>query len=89
MQEARAAGCRSSAEVERYIERKRKREVEEGVPRKESSQIGPTSQESCQGNLSSITDSGIAAFSAGELLSEPVSCQITAFEMNSSVTQLV
>ncbi|XP_018628646.1 transcriptional adapter ADA2b isoform X1 [Nicotiana tomentosiformis] len=71
MQEARAAGCRSSAEVERYIERKRKREVEEGVPRKESSQIGPTSQEICQGNLSSITDSGIAAFSAGELLSEP------------------
>lgn len=37
LKEARAAGCRSSAEVDRYLERKRMREVEEGVPRKESS----------------------------------------------------
>lgn len=90
LKEARAAGCRSSAEVDRYLERKRRREVEEGLPRKESSQIGPMSQESLNmpasseslglhsnrkptshAILSSITDSGVAAVSAEELLSEP------------------
>ncbi|KAH0670246.1 hypothetical protein KY289_024739 [Solanum tuberosum] len=90
LKEAKAAGCRSSAEVDRYLERKRKKEVEEGVPRKGSSQIGPVIQESLnipasseslgihsnrkpcsQAILSSDTDSGVPAFSAGELLSEP------------------
>ncbi|KAM3345185.1 transcriptional adapter ADA2b isoform X1 [Capsicum galapagoense] len=90
LKESRAAGCHSSTEVDRYLERKRKRELEDGVPRKESSQIGPMSQESLnmpassdslgthsnrkpcsQANLSSINDSGVAALSAGELLSEP------------------
>ncbi|KAM3268242.1 transcriptional adapter ADA2b isoform X1 [Capsicum chacoense] len=46
LKESRAAGCHSSTEVDRYLERKRKRELEDGVPRKESSQIGPMSQES-------------------------------------------
>lgn len=105
MQEAKAAGCRSSAEVDRYLERKRKKEVEEGVPRKGSSQIGPMSQESLnipasseslgihsnrkpcsQAILSSDTNAGVPAFSAGELLSEPVSFQISVFERNSLAT---
>ncbi|XP_031105327.1 transcriptional adapter ADA2-like [Ipomoea triloba] len=39
LQEARAAGCRTSAEAERYVEQKRKREVEENTRRvKESMQ---------------------------------------------------
>lgn len=41
MQEARAAGCRTACEAERYIEQKMKREVEENARRvKESSQAG-------------------------------------------------
>lgn len=45
MQEARAAGCRTSAEANRYLELKRKRESEENARRtKESAQIGPSSQ---------------------------------------------
>lgn len=36
--------------------------------------------------LSSITDSGVAAVSAEELLSEPVSFQITVFKRISSAT---
>ncbi|XP_051135733.1 transcriptional adapter ADA2-like isoform X3 [Andrographis paniculata] len=43
LQEARAAGCRTSAEAERYIEQKLKREAEENARRvKESSQAGPS-----------------------------------------------
>ncbi|KAF3668654.1 hypothetical protein FXO38_07990 [Capsicum annuum] len=55
LREARAAGCCSSAEVDRYIERKRKREVEGDVPRKESSQIGLLIQESL--NMPASSDS--------------------------------
>lgn len=44
-QDARAAGCRTSAEADRYLKQKRKREVEENARRvKESSQGGPSSQ---------------------------------------------
>ncbi|KAH6764766.1 ADA2 2B [Perilla frutescens var. frutescens] len=43
LQEARAAGCRTAGEAERYIEQKMKREVEENSRRvKESSQAGPS-----------------------------------------------
>ncbi|XP_059662873.1 transcriptional adapter ADA2-like [Cornus florida] len=43
LQEARAAGCRTSAEAERYIAQKRKKEVEESSRRvKESTQAGPS-----------------------------------------------
>lgn len=43
MQEARAAGCCTSGEAERYIEQKMKREIEENARRvKESSQAGPS-----------------------------------------------
>lgn len=41
MQEARAAGCRTACEAERFIEQKMKREFEENARRlKESSQAG-------------------------------------------------
>ncbi|KAJ4980768.1 hypothetical protein NE237_031605 [Protea cynaroides] len=43
LQEARAAGCRLSADAYRYIEQKRKKEAEENAHRvKESSQSGPS-----------------------------------------------
>ncbi|KAM7492414.1 hypothetical protein LguiA_035335 [Lonicera macranthoides] len=43
LQEARASGCRTSADAEIYIERKRKREAEENARRvKENSQVGPS-----------------------------------------------
>ncbi|KDP29296.1 hypothetical protein JCGZ_19399 [Jatropha curcas] len=45
LKEARAAGCRTSAEADRYREEKRKREAEESSQRaKESSQVGPSNQ---------------------------------------------
>lgn len=43
LQEARAAGCRTSADAERYIEQKRKREAEENARKvKDNSQAGPS-----------------------------------------------
>nr|XP_043623741.1 transcriptional adapter ADA2-like isoform X2 [Erigeron canadensis] len=43
LQEARAAGCRTSADAERYIEQKRKREAEESARRvKDNVQPGPS-----------------------------------------------
>ena len=43
LQEARAAGCRNSAEADRYLAQKRKREAEESARRtKESAQGGPS-----------------------------------------------
>ncbi|XP_042479356.1 transcriptional adapter ADA2-like isoform X2 [Macadamia integrifolia] len=43
LQEARSAGCRLSAEADRYIEQKRKKEAEENARRvKESTQSGPS-----------------------------------------------
>lgn len=46
LQEARAAGCRTSAEAERYLVQKRRRVAEENALRtKESAlQVGPSSQ---------------------------------------------
>ncbi|KAJ0081737.1 hypothetical protein Patl1_09674 [Pistacia atlantica] len=45
LKEARAAGCRTSAEADRYLELKRKREAEEASRRsKDSAQVGPSSQ---------------------------------------------
>jgi len=41
IQEARAAGCRTSAEADTYLEKKRKREAEENAHRaKDSAQAG-------------------------------------------------
>lgn len=43
MQDARAAGCRTSAEANKFIEQKRKKEAEENAQRmKESGQAGPS-----------------------------------------------
>lgn len=45
MQEAQVAGCRTSAEADRYLEHKRKREAEESACRaKENAQVGPSNQ---------------------------------------------
>lgn len=45
MQDAQAAGCRTSAEADRYLEQKRKREAEESSQRaKENAQAGPGNQ---------------------------------------------
>lgn len=45
MQEAQSAGCRTSAEADRFLEHKRKREAEDSARRaKETAQIGPSSQ---------------------------------------------
>jgi hypothetical protein len=45
IQEARASGCRTAAEADRYLEQKRKREAEESARRaKENAQVGPSSQ---------------------------------------------
>lgn len=45
MQEAQSAGCRTSAEADRYLEHKRKREAEDSARRaKETAQVGPSSQ---------------------------------------------
>lgn len=90
-QEARAAGCRSSAEADRYLEQKR-READDGVNRKENSQAGPSSQESLSvplssdsfgtystttsaGQANSSTDLDFVPISGANLLSESVSLQ--------------
>lgn len=52
LKEARAAGCRSSTEADRYLEQKR-REAEDGASLKESYQAGPSSQESLSVPVSS------------------------------------
>ncbi|XP_021676501.2 transcriptional adapter ADA2b isoform X2 [Hevea brasiliensis] len=45
LKEARAAGCRTSVEADKYLEEKRKREAEESSHRaKESVQVGPSNQ---------------------------------------------
>lgn len=43
MQEAQAAGCRTAAEADRYLEQKRKKEAEENSRRlKDNAQVGPS-----------------------------------------------
>lgn len=88
IQEARAAGCRSSAEADRYLEQKR-REGDDGANRKENSQAGPSSQESLSvsdsfgtystttsaGQANSWTDLDFVPISGANLLSESVSVQ--------------
>ncbi|CAK7323298.1 unnamed protein product [Dovyalis caffra] len=45
LKEAQAAGCRTSAEADRYLEQKRKKEAEENSRRlKDSAQVGPSNQ---------------------------------------------
>ena len=64
------AGCRSTAEAERYLGRKRKRESEEGMNRgKESSPV--------QASSSYVNDLDMIGFNESQLLSESVSCLVT------------
>ncbi|KAL2932241.1 Transcriptional adapter ADA2b [Bienertia sinuspersici] len=81
MQEARAAGCRTSAEADKYFELKRKREAEEKALR-ENSQLGqnatvaseagkdPTSLIHGQTVFTSANDLDFGRYPGEELLSE-------------------
>ncbi|CAN6913245.1 unnamed protein product [Brassica oleracea] len=63
LKEAQMAGCRSTAEAERYLGRKRKRESEEVMNRgKESSPV--------QASSSYVNDLGMIGFKESQLLSE-------------------
>ncbi|GLT25826.1 hypothetical protein SLA2020_182800 [Shorea laevis] len=76
LKEARAAGCRTSAEADRYLEMKRKREAEELSRRaKQGAQIGPSGQvgpgaSTGHGSSSSVSDLDIMGFQETQLLSE-------------------
>ncbi|XP_051133716.1 transcriptional adapter ADA2b-like isoform X2 [Andrographis paniculata] len=84
LKEAKAAGCRTSSEADRYLELKRQ-EAEDATGRKESSQAGPSSQESIPissdsfgtnstttstGQAHSSTDLDFASILGASLLSE-------------------
>lgn len=76
MQEARAAGCRTSAEADRYFENKRRREAEESSHRgKDSSQLGAGGQGPSSMHASSglANDLDVMGFNGSELLSDNVS----------------
>lgn len=81
-QEAQVAGCRSTAEAERYLGRKRKRENEEGMNRgKESGQFGQIvgemgSRPPVQASSSYVNDLDLIGFTESQLLSESVSVEI-------------
>ncbi|CAN8324768.1 unnamed protein product [Cochlearia groenlandica] len=76
LKEAQVAGCRSTAEAERYLGRKRKRENEEGMNRgKESGQFGQIAGEMgsrppVQGSSSYVNDLDLIGFTESQLLSE-------------------
>ncbi|CAN1260099.1 Transcriptional adapter ADA2b [Linum perenne] len=84
LKEARAAGCRTSIEADRYLEHKRKREADESSRRvKEGSQGGPNvlmasepvgkdsnTRPAGQGSSSYVNDLDITAFFDTQLLSE-------------------
>ncbi|XP_021766757.1 transcriptional adapter ADA2b-like [Chenopodium quinoa] len=80
LEEARAVGCRTSAEADKYFELKRKREAEESSRRaKESAQLGPASQlgqnaamtsETVKDPGSLIHELDIGRYPGEELLSE-------------------
>ncbi|KAI6704670.1 hypothetical protein NL676_007632 [Syzygium grande] len=73
LQEARAAGCRTSAEADRYFENKRRREAEESSHRgKDSSQLGAGGQGPSSMHASSglANDLDVMGFNGSELLSD-------------------
>ncbi|XP_031394515.1 transcriptional adapter ADA2a isoform X1 [Punica granatum] len=80
LQEARAAGCRTAAEANKFIDDKREREAEESSQRaKESAQAGPSSKVLPRLNYSKsevdgipmeLLDWDISDFPGAELLSE-------------------
>ncbi|KAI4305164.1 hypothetical protein L6164_028550 [Bauhinia variegata] len=74
--EAQAAGCRTSAEANRYLEHKRRREAEESTRRaKENSQTPPprSQMQDRQGLLltSSVNEMDVTGYYGADLLSEP------------------
>lgn len=83
LKEARAAGCHSSAEADKYNQEKRKKEAEESGRRKENAQAGltmPVSSDSVPAysnsrttqldDSSSLTDFDLMSFPMANLLSE-------------------
>ena len=81
-QEAQMAGCRSTAEAERYLARKRKRENEEGMMNrgKESGQFGAGemgTRPPVQASSSYVNDLDLIGFTESQLLSESVSVRDT------------
>ncbi|XP_071725147.1 transcriptional adapter ADA2b [Rutidosis leptorrhynchoides] len=70
LKEAQAAGCRTSAEAERFVHQKRKREAEENFQR--AKQGGATNQEPTAGQASSsnVNDLDIMGLYETHLLSE-------------------
>ncbi|KAB1221705.1 Transcriptional adapter ADA2b [Morella rubra] len=74
LKDARAAGCRTSTEADRYMELKRKREAEESARRaRESTQAGPSSQ------------AGPNAFMASESVGKELNSRPTGQATSSSV----
>ncbi|CAN7132211.1 unnamed protein product [Brassica rapa subsp. narinosa] len=75
LKEAQMAGCRSTAEAERYLARKRKRENEEGMMNrgKESGQFGAGemgTRPPVQASSSYVNDLDLIGFTESQLLSE-------------------
>ncbi|KAJ7946422.1 Transcriptional adapter [Quillaja saponaria] len=75
LKEARAAGCRTSAEADRYWEQKRKREAEESARRvEETAQAGPSNQ--------GAPNAFVASKTAGKDSSTRASGQATSSSVN-------
>ncbi|GLU20597.1 hypothetical protein SLE2022_367880 [Rubroshorea leprosula] len=76
LKEARAAGCHTSTEADRYLEMKRKREAEElSRKAKDGAQVDPSSQggpsaSTGQGSSSSVSYLDMMGFQETQLLSE-------------------
>lgn len=84
MQEARAAGCYTSAQAERYIAQKRKNEAEESTRKlRRVNHLNGEPDNSLQGNAleSSVLDStGKDTTTAGQAISSSLDCwDITGF----------
>lgn len=80
LQEARAAGCRTSAEADRYLAHKRRKEAEESARRaRESGHLGPNNHGAPNALMSPdststrpVNEMDLAGYYGADLLSEPV-----------------
>lgn len=80
LQEARAAGCRTSAEADRYLAHKRRKEAEESARRaRESGHLGPNNHGVPNALMSPdststrpVNEMDLAGYYGADLLSEPV-----------------
>ncbi|KAK4434844.1 Transcriptional adapter ADA2b [Sesamum alatum] len=83
LKEARAAGCRSGAEADRYIKQKKKRLSEFGDHRTDISQEGPSSPESLSASVSSDSfDTYSTLTSAGQATSSTDLYSVTTSAAN-------